>query len=198
MTKITISKGNSKMGAVPSVSLPPIKTCAPGCACAGKCYAAKICRIYSNVRQSYENNLMAYYEDPARYMATVERAAAMHRFFRWHVSGDILNALYLYDMCRIAERLPGTTFLAFTKRYDIVNAYAAGHTIPGNLKIIFSEWPGIPMENPHDFPVAHVIFRGSAPGPDWKICGGNCTECACQGVGCWELRQGEHIAFYEH
>ena len=42
--KVSISKGNSKMGAIPSVSLPPITTCAAGCTCAKKCYAAKLCR----------------------------------------------------------------------------------------------------------------------------------------------------------
>lgn len=187
------------MGAIPSVSLPPVKTCAPGCTCAGKCYAAKMCRIYPSVRQSYENNLMAYYDDPARYFAAVERAAATQRFFRWHVSGDIIDGLYLFTMCQIAERLPDTTFLAFTKRYDLVNDYiAGGHVVPENLKLIFSEWPGMAMENPHGLPVAHVIFKGTEPADAWKICGGNCTECACRGVGCWELQPGEHIAFYEH
>lgn len=197
--KITISKGNRKMGGVPSVSLPPIKTCAAGCACAGKCYAAKICRIYSNVRQSYENNLMAYYENPFRYFEEVAKAASLQRFFRWHVSGDIIDTLYLHDMARVAAGCHGTTFLAFTKRYDLVNDYIrTGHDIPENLKIIFSEWPGMDMENPYNLPVAHVIFKGFIPDPEWKICGGNCAECACRGVGCWELRPGEHIAFYEH
>ena len=132
--KVTISNGNRKMGGIPSVSLPPVKTCAPGC-----------------------------------------------------------------TMCQIAERQSGTMFLAFTKRYDIVNDYiSGGHSIPSNFKLIFSEWPGMSMDNPHGMPVAHVIFRGSEPMDDWKICGGNCTECACRGVGCWELSPGENIAFYEH
>lgn len=33
---------------------------------------------------------------------------------------------------------------------------------------------------------------------NWKICGGNCTECASCGIGCWELKPGETIAFYQH
>ena len=39
-TNIKISPGNSKMGAIPSVSLPAIKTCRD-CKCKEKCYAAK-------------------------------------------------------------------------------------------------------------------------------------------------------------
>ena len=54
------------------------------------------------------------------------------------------------------------------------------------------------MENPHGLPVANVIFRGEKPADGWKICGGNCAECACRGGGCWELERGESIAFYEH
>jgi hypothetical protein len=198
MKKVTISKGNKKMGAIPSVSLPPIITCAPGCKCAKKCYAAKLCRIYKNVKQSYDTNLECYKQSPTMYFNQIKAAACTTRFFRWHVSGDIISELYLYDMVRIAQELPGTQFLAFTKRYDIVNRFLNYESIPDNLHVIFSEWEGMDMDNPHNLPVAHVIFRGSEPDPEWKICGGNCTECACAGIGCWELKKGEHIAFYEH
>lgn len=51
---------------------------------------------------------------------------------------------------------------------------------------------------PHGVPTAAVIFKGEEPRDGWKVCGGNCTECACRGVGCWELKPGETIAFYEH
>lgn len=197
--KVTISKGNRKLGAIPSVSLPPIKTCAINCTCAKKCYAAKLCRIYPSVRQSYENNLEAYLNNPADYFDQIQRAASTQRFFRWHVSGDILDDMYLYDMARIARELPKTDFLAFTKRYDIVNRYIDdGSRLPENLHIIFSAWPGMDTPNPHNLPVAQVIFKGQDPADDWKVCGGNCTECACRGVGCWELKNGETIAFYEH
>jgi hypothetical protein len=54
------------------------------------------------------------------------------------------------------------------------------------------------MENPYNMPVANVIFKGMTPADNWKICGGNCMECASCGIGCWELKYGEHIAFHEH
>ncbi len=197
--KVSISKGNSKMGAIPSVSLPPITTCAAGCTCAKKCYAAKLCRIYPSVKKSYENNLAAYLKNPESYFGQIKKAAAVQRFFRWHVSGDIVSPLYLAGVVGIAAELPKTEFLIFTKQYEIVNDYInfAGD-IPQNLKIIFSAWPGMDMPNPHKLPVAQVIFKGQEPADSWKVCGGNCTECACRGVGCWELKNGETIAFYEH
>lgn len=195
---VSISKGNSKMGYIPSVSLPPIVTCAQGCTCAKKCYAAKLCRIYGTVRKAYNRNLEILKNDIDNYFTQVNAAAMVNKYFRFHVSGDIPSMDYLYRMVKLAQDLPGTTFLAFTKQYNFINNYLQSAAIPDNMKIIFSEWPGMHMENPHNLPVAHVIFRGSAPADNWKICGGNCTECACRGVGCWELKTGEHIAFYEH
>lgn len=123
----------------------------------------------------------------------------MERFFRWHVSGDIVDIDYLRHMVKIAEELPHTMFLAFTKQYDIVNQFVAeGGSIPNNLKIIFSAWKGFPMNNPYDFPTSEVIFKDTEIQDSWKICGGNCSTCACRGVGCWELQKGETIAFYKH
>lgn len=197
--KISISPGNIKMGAIPSVSLPPIVTCAPGCACAGKCYAARLCKLRKTVAAAYNRNLSILEDDPAAYWLQVKAAAMVTKYFRFHVAGDIVDADYLHNMCDVAKYTATTQILAFTKKYDLVNEYITqGGTIPENLRLIFSEWPGMAMDNPHNFPVAHVIFKGQTPADGWKICGGNCADCACQGVGCWELKNGEHIAFYEH
>lgn len=198
VNKISISPGNNKMGYIPSVSLPPVVTCANGCKCAQKCYAARLCKIRKTVRNAYDRNLDILTQDPAAYWLQVKAAAMVTKYFRFHVSGDIVNADYFRNMCQLARELPGTTFIAFTKKYNLINECLNSQELPGNLKIIFSAWPGMPMENPHNLPVANVIFKGQQPADNWKICGGNCAECACRGVGCWELRPGEQIAFYEH
>jgi uncharacterized protein (DUF2237 family) len=195
---VSISRGNSKMGAVPSVSLPPIITCANGCKCANKCYAAKLCRLRPSVRNAYARNLEILQNNMDDYFLQVKAAAMISGYFRFHVSGDIPDMNYLDRMVKIAEELPGTTFLAFTKQYNFVNNFLQYSQIPNNLKIIFSAWPGMPMENPYNMPVANVIFKGTEPAENWKICPGNCAECAARGVGCWELKPGETIAFYEH
>lgn len=199
MCKISISPGNRKMGYIPSVSLPPVVTCAKGCTCAKKCYAAKLCRIYSTVRNAYQRNLDILNDNWPEYWRQVRDAVSVSKYFRFHVSGDIPNAAYFKEMVITAKKYPSTEILAFTKQYDIVNRYIdAMGPLPDNLKILFSEWPGMDMDNRHALPVAHVIFKGEAPADDWKICGGNCSECACRGVGCWQLADGDHIAFYEH
>ena len=199
MNKLSISPGNSKMGAIPSVSLPPIITCPKNCPCAKKCYANKLCRIYPSVKKAYQNNYEILLKNDLEYWQQVRKAVKTTKYFRYHVSGDIPDAHYFNWMVTTAEFEPDTMFLAFTKKYDIVNNYIDSFgKIPHNLKIIFSEWEGMTTPNPHNLPTACVIFKGQEPAPNWKICGGNCAECACRGVGCWELQSGETIAFYEH
>lgn len=197
--KISISNGNTKMGAIPSVSLPACVTCNPSAPCFKKCYAAKLERIYKSVKNAYARNFDILNDDPAAYWQQVKAAAVVTRFFRYHVSGDIPNAAYFAEMVKTAEEIPATKFLAFTKQYQTVNDFInGGGVIPENLKIIFSSWGAWKCENPHGLPVSEVIFKGETPAEDWKICGGNCAECACRGVGCWEVKNGETIAFYEH
>ena len=196
---VSISKGNRKMGAIPSVSLPPIITCKNCATCAKKCYAAKLCKIYPTVKASYDRNLEILKNDRDSYFTQVKAAAMVTRYFRFHVSGDIIDIDYLDRMVKVARELKGTEFLAFTKNYQDANEYFKNHKKPANLHLIFSiPFDGAKIPNPHNMPTAAVILKGKEPDENWKICGGNCTECACKGVGCWELKKGETIAFYEH
>ena len=137
---VSISRGNRKMGAIPSVSLPPVITCAAGCPCAKKCYAVKMCRIYKNVKASYQNNLEILYSNPELYWQQIRAAVKMSRYFRFHVSGDIVDDLYFLDMVYTAQENPHCEILAFTKCYDIVNGYLDQRNgyLPKNLHIIFS------------------------------------------------------------
>lgn len=197
--KVSISTGNSKMGAIPSVSLPACVTCNPDAPCFKECYAVKIARIYKAADAAYNRNLDILTSDPAAYWLQVRAAASMARYFRFHVSGDIPNSEYLNNMIQLAQDLKNTTFLVFTKQYHLINDYLnAGGVIPNNLKVILSNWGAWKCENPHNLPQCEVIFKGDIVPDQWKICGGNCTECACRGVGCWELKNNETIAIYKH
>jgi hypothetical protein len=196
---VSISKGNSKLGVIPSVSLLACITCNPSAPCFRLCYAVRIARRYKESREAYQRNLNILNADPASYWLQVKAAAMVNRFFRYHVSGDIPNKEYFNNMIRLAEELPATQFLAFTKQFTIVNEYLNnGGKIPHNLKIIFSNWGSWKCDNPHNLPQCEIIFPDTKISEDWKICGGNCTECACRGVGCWEIKKGETIAIYKH
>lgn len=204
MAGVNISKGNTKMGSIPSVSLPSVVTCRK-CECQKKCYARKIERLRPNVAAAYKNNLDILLNDPNTYWREVEAAVMTSRFFRFHVSGDIPNGDYLRHMFQIAERNGHCEILCFTKKYTLVNDLlqkrrALGRVIPSNLHIIFSGWKGLDMENPYSLPEAHVRYRdGSTTArPDAAECGGNCTECAITDAGCWVLKSGEQVVFNEH
>ena len=200
MSTIKISPGNSKLGAIPSVSLPAVVTCRE-CDCHKKCYARKLERLRPAVRNAYQHNLDILISDPDTYWREVEASIMMSRFFRFHVSGDIPDASYFNKMAEIAERNPHCQILCFTKKYEIVNDYIADNwALPDNLHLIFSAWDNLLMENPYNLPMAYVCFRdGHTDAPSWAyLCNGNCTECAKTEGGCWNLKAGEAVVFNEH
>lgn len=125
----------------------------------------------------------------------------LSRFFRFHVSGDIVNEDYFENMVRIASRQKHCEILCFTKKFEIINKYIYNHGIlPKNLHIIFSGWVDLRMVNPFLLPEAHVRFRDgtTTARTDAIECPGNCTKCASTSGGCWTLREGEQVVFNEH
>lgn len=199
---VSISKGNGKMGAIQSVSLPSGVTCR-SCACIKKCYARRIERLRKSVRDAYYNNYNILTTEPDVYWREVEAAIMLSRYFRFHVSGDIPDADYLNNMVQIARHNKHCQILCFTKKYELVNEYLTAHgafAFPKNLHIIFSAWVGLTMVNPFSLPEAHVRYRdGSTTASEAAHeCGGNCTECAVTDGGCWVLKNGEQVVFNEH
>lgn len=201
ITTVTISNANSKMGNVASVSLLPYLSCPARCAgtCGAKCYAAKLANLRPSVLQSYaKNQALAMYR-PDLFWAQVNVAVMAVRFFRFHVSGDILNADYFNHMVEVARNNERTEILVFTKRYEIANAWIDENgELPANLHILFSGWQNLKPENPNALPETNVFADENEINDNWKICGGNCFNCACRGVGCWQAGKGETVAFKLH
>lgn len=201
---VSISRGNAKMGAVPSVSLPPVKTCSPEAVkfCGRKCYVKRyVMRRQKTVGAAYERNLYILQNDPIKFWREVNAAVAMTTHFRFGVSGDIPDLPYLVNMVDIAIRNPHCEILCFTKQYAIVNFHLKiQNDFPKNLHVIFSAWKGLPMENPYNLPEAHVFYRdGTTTAKDGaRYCSGNCYECAIENANCWSLEKGEQIIFKEH
>ena len=200
MSEVSISSANKKMRKISSVSLPSVVTCRK-CACQQKCYARKLERLRPAVAAAYKRNLDVLQSDPDTYWREVEAAIMLSRFFRFHVSGDIPDITYLIRMVDVAQRNQHCQILCFTKKYELVNDYLSGGAVlPSNLHMILSAWTGLEMQNPFLLPEAHVRYRdGSTTArDDAKLCGGNCTECACTDDGCWTLQRGEQVIFNEH
>ena len=196
---VTISYGNIKMGAIPSVSLLPGMTCPATCkeTCGVDCYAWKIALIRSNVMKSYAKNTAIATLQPDIYWTQVKAAAIGSRWFRFHVAGDIPTSDYFNRMIQLVKELHNTTFLCFTKRYEIVNSWIEKNgSLPNNLKLLFSGWDGMKPVNPYNLPET-TVYK-SEPSESWLLCGGNCFECSCRGCGCWKAEKGETIAFKLH
>ena len=196
--KTKISPGNTKTGRIPAVSLPPISSCRPDAPCTKQCYAMKAFRMYPAVRVAWNSNLKHYESNPDAYFNDIhewlQRKKKPCRFFRWHVSGDILNHGYYQGMCSIARSNPDTIFLAFTKQYSIVNSSI--QVIPNNQTIVFSAWPGFPIDNPFDFPIAYMQDgTETRVNGDELTCPGNCETCGM----CWQLPKiGRNVVFNIH
>ena len=205
-TIVTISKGNDKMGEIPSVSLPSYIFCI-FCGCWKKCYANRMEKRRKNIRESYAKNAKILLKNPEEFWRQVKKAVRKSCFFRFHVSGEIPNYEYFCKMIETALENPHCDILCFTKKYAIVNRWIDEHgktaeALPKNLHIIFSAWDDLEMVNPYNLPEAHVRFKnGKSTLPEGKEafhCFGNCETCYLAGCGCWRLKIGEAVEFDEH
>ena len=197
-----ISKGNRKIGRVMNVSLAPVLTCANCSECKMLCYDIKAVLQYRNVVDARARNTALLLEDRAEYFRRIDDAISrrrLHKFFRWHVAGDIIDADYLDNMCTIARNHPDFVFWTYTKNYAVVNEYCRTRggrvAIPENLSIMFSEWRGMPMVNPYGFPEFSVVFKDDEHKPAGHYCPGNCDICKAAHRGCIA---GETTYCHEH
>lgn len=202
---VCISEGNKKVGVIPSVSLLPVLDCNNCKKCKISCYdlrndcnPCKPAVIASRARNSIlaERNQSAFFSEIDGYIKYRHPRA-----FRWHIGGDIKNLSYFEAMVRLAIENVGTMFLTFTKNFKVVNDYLDREgKLPANLQIIFSGWPGMRMENPHNLPTSHPLMPdGTTSAPDGaKLCTGNCTECFFEKRLCWYLQSGESVVFPAH
>lgn len=209
--KVTIGRRNTALGAIPSVNLPAVVTCRQDAPCRRLCYACKGNFQFRNVRNAHSHNLNMWLMYPEFFEKSVYTAAFSAQYFRWHSAGDIVDADYLGMMARIAYQLPSTRFLAFTKKFELVNAWISAHgALPGNLSIVFSAWDrSFNVPNPHRLPVAYVTFKDGNMNPDipanaipcykQTVRGGTCEQCVIKRRGgCWTLKTGEAVVFKQH
>lgn len=193
---LTVSQGNRKLGRIPNISLPPVKSCGNDLPCTKKCYALKAYRQYPATRAAWDKNYQLWLESPEMYEFALLQHLARRpktRLFRWHVAGDIPSVEYLTMMQRIAESFSRVHFLAYTKRVDLLSACNA--TRPDNLALIISRWMGDSIRNVWNLPEAWVNFQDESRIPkDARKCVGTCKTCQI----CWNLGEGESVVFEPH
>lgn len=195
-----ISDRISKLGErIPSVNLPAFVTCRKNAPCAKDCYAVKGRFLFPSVKKRYEANYEIYKQNPAFYFTYISQYLidVPYRRFRWHASGDIPDAQYFEYMVDLANKHTSTSFLCFTKQYEIVNNYLDNHkALPSNLHIIFSQWGDFRCDNPYNLPTAWVKLNDDTYIPEGaKHCSGFCGNCE---YSCWDLSNGEAVFFEKH
>lgn len=202
------SEGNTKTH-IPSVDLLPLLTCHGRChETCGKikkgrkvpdCYACKGSNSFSNVIKNRAINTVLAIYCPTILWQAIDVLAKKSRYIRYFVSGDMIIKGFFDNMVATAKNNPYCNFLAFTKCYEIVNRWIAENgDLPKNLIILFSGWENLTIENPYNLPTTTVYKKDSDFNPVWKSCGGNCLNCACYGLGCWQAKKGDIIAFKKH
>lgn len=188
--KVHISMGNSKMGMVPSFSVLPLITCSNCSECSKHCYACA-------GNYNYNSNVLGLAENTALMMHDLGRVekeietflnskTVIFKYFRYNVAGDIFSIEYLDMIIRIAKNNPWTTFLAFTKNYDLLNDYLEANELPENVTIVFSKWGNTEIPNKHNLPVAIVKLNEDTAIPETAFhCSGDCANC----LECWHAKK---------
>lgn len=212
-----ISEGNEKTHCRSYSTMPGI-TCInnckfPPCFTSGNCYAIYD-MMYPKVRAKAVHNTVLIEKYPEYF----ERSYLQMNLLgmpRLHVEGDFVNVKEL----DIVNKNTKTLTMAYTKHYNMVNKYFDKHEKNPNLVIIFSEWNGYPMRNPHNFPVSKVYptVNKYIKAECDRQCGelfcaedgylftkGNCSECLLHHYmndglgGCFDLREGMSVKMLAH
>ena len=177
--RINISLGNTKLGKVPNVSLPAIITCPPNVPCAKDCYCNSDVFYWKQAREKWEENYQLYQTDPYGYFAQLDKflLKVKPKFFRYHVSGDAPNQLYVDNMLLLAAKHNKTNFLVFTKRFELF-----WEKMP-NFKVKYSAWGmDIPVKTPRAWVIPQEnIPKGEEVYMGRKVCKGKCDDC----YFCW-------------
>lgn len=185
--KISVSKGNRKMGRVPSVSLPPVVTCAPRVPCSiadadGRTPCYVVANIYrgpygARVSAAYDRNLRILTASRSEFFRQLHAYIKRTRpeFFRFHVSGDWVNRAHMRAALGTARAFPAVRFMAFSKR---LSWFPVASTVPRNFSLIASLWPNW-GKRPRGYRVAYMDDGNETRITRRAIaCLGNCETCA--------------------
>jgi len=193
--KIHISLGNTKIGKIPNISLPPIITCMADAPCSKACYALKSWKMYLHVREAWQENLDVYKSTKNDYFNQIggwlRRKRKQPEFFRFHVSGDIPDPDYFVGLKELCKAFPATKFLIFTKRFSLDFSEEVE-----NLSVVLSMWPGLDVPDHLDLPKAWCQGVTETRMPEEVLtCPGNCETCGA----CWGLaKMGMDVMFPLH
>jgi hypothetical protein len=202
--EISMSNNNSKTGKACLNIAFPVVTCRPDAPCVKTCYACKGCQQIAVVQGAYYRNLRLYNDDPDNFFEQVYYKVKFSGLpkVRLFDSGDFPDAEFLVRLVDLCRSTPHVKYMAFTKKYEIVNNWIdTNGKLPDNLNIIFSAWDKLwDVPNPHGLGVAYVDFDDKRLNPDIPEnafrCPGRETTCSACGA-CWSKKL-KAVVFDEH
>lgn len=129
------ARGNHKLSKEQLVwSLPRILTCPGAGECKKYCYAKKAEQVYKNVVPSRIRNWKFTRTKDFVKLVVAHLQRSGKTVVRIHEAGDFYDREYLLKWKKIARRLPGIRFYAFTKSFQL----RLWKALPKNLVIIQS------------------------------------------------------------
>ena len=202
--EISMSNKNSKTGMACLNLAFPTCVCREDAPCKQGCYANKGRQQIAKVQAAYYRNLRLYNDDPETFFEQVYYKVKFSGLpkVRLFDAGDFPDAEFLVRLVDLCKKTPNTKYMAFTKKYEIVNEYISKNgNLPDNLNIIFSAWDKLwEVSNPHGLGVAYVDFNDKRFNPDFPknafICPGRESTCSACGA-CWSKRV-QAVIFKQH
>jgi len=180
---LKISDKNTKIGAIPNLSMTPGRSCVPGVPCLTEgCYALGSYKRFKNVKTAWDSNLRLYNEEPDVFFTDLRDWLRVHEpeRFRLFVGGDMPDESFWYFLVSVMQMFPKTKFLLFTKRYDYNYSIK-----PYNCQVILSIWPNWPLPNNKSLPWAWLKEDSRFPADDLYLkCPGGCEDCNHK---CWDF-----------
>lgn len=145
------------------------------------CYCMKGCQQIAVVQAAYLRNLRIYNENHEEFWEQVafKIKTSGLSLVRYFDAGDIPDYDFFEGMVNTAKKFKNVKFMAFTKKYFIVNEWLSeNQKLPSNFNIIYSAWnKDWIVPNPYNLPVAYVDFKDKEKNPDFPE---NYTTCPNQ------------------
>ena len=191
--RISISRGNEKIGRCLNFNTMPIITCGNCDDCKHLCYAAKLCHQYwKTVIPAWAKNTFMIRKHPESVYEQMDKAMSRrrnHKYLRWHVAGEFQKLNEIDLLFRLARKHPEFQCWTYTKMYPLINQYIHEHggksCIPANLHIMFSAW-GVNAPryilNPYGLPyyITVVDENGEKAPENVFKCPGRCDLCKAE------------------
>lgn len=202
--EISMSNKNSKTGAACLNIAFPVCTCREDAPCRKTCYACKGCQQIAVVQGAYYRNLRLYYDDPDNFFEQVYCKVKFSGLpkVRLFDSGDFPDAEFLDRLVEVCKKTPNTKWMAFTKKYWIVNEYIDKNgDLPKNLNVMFSAWDIFwEVPNPHGLGIAYVDFNDKRLNPEFPRNAFRCPgrESTCSACGACFSKRLKAVVFHEH